>query len=199
MDLLSYMNNFKTLLFLCISISVFTSCKSEYQQYVDKELGSGIKNDSLFLGMYMGQTKKEFFARCWDLNAQQMISQGTGNKTAKLIEDKGTPKAMNVLFYGKFDEQQIMRGMDMTYSFEAWAPWNRPLQSDSLLFHIRDGYLKRYPGNEFLPIEIKNSKEPAFVKIDGNRQILMYAKNEKEVVVAIEDLNYKLKEEWGQE
>lgn len=199
MGRLSYMKEIKSLLVIFLMIAVLTSCESEYQQYVNRELETGVKNDSLYLGMFMGQTKKEFFAHCWDLNAKQMISQGTGNKTAKYIEDKGSPKALNVLFYGKFDEKEVMRGMDMTYSFEAWAPWNRPLQSDSLLFHIKDSYIERYPGNDFISIDLKISSEPALVKIDGNRQITMFVKNEKEVVVAIEDLNYKLNEEWGKE
>jgi len=193
------MKESRKLAYLLIIASLFASCKSEYQQYVERELNSGIKNDSLILGMYMGETKKDFFAKCWELNAQKKISQGTGNKTARLMEDEGTKEAKMILFYGKFDKQEVMRGMDMTYTFDAWAPWNLSMQSDSLLFQLKTDFLKKYPGNDFIPIEVKHSEEPAFVKIDGNRQILMYIKNKKDVVVTIEDLNYKLKEEWGRE
>ena len=92
-----------------------------------------------------------------------------------------------------------MRGMEMTYSFIAWAPWNENKQSDSLLVHLRDIYLQDYPGNEFIEIDIDAIDAPAFVKIDGNRQILMYPKNHKDVMVRIEDLHYKLNEQWKKE
>lgn len=192
--------------FLCLwlAIASLVSCKSEYQQYVDEELASGITNDSLIFGMRMGQTKKDFFAICWELNRQKLISQGTGNATARYITGKDSlgnksPLSKDMLFYGIFDENDVMRGMDMTYSFFSWAPWNRNRQSDSLLLHLRDEYLRGYPGNDFIEIELKDSEHPALVKIDGNRQILMYPKNKKDVVVKIEDLHYKLNHQWKKE
>lgn len=179
------------------------SCKSEYQQYVDRELASGQEQDSLIFNMHIGQTKKDFFAICWDLNKQKKISQGTGNATARYLEDQNDlpegVSAKDMLFYGIFDDKDIMQGMDMTYSYVAWAPWNPEMQSDSLLLHLRDQYLKDYPGNDFIEVNIKTLDYPALVKIDGNRQILMYPKNKKDVVVKIEDLHYKLNDQWEKE
>ena len=187
----------------CILLVVvhLTACKSEYQQYVEAELASGVYEDSLIFGMRLGQTKKEFFATCWELNKQKLISQGTGNTTARFITDRDSsgnksPQSKDMLFYGIFDENDIMRGMEMTYSYLAWAPWNDDRQSDSLLMHIRDLYLLEYPGNNFIEINLDGIDHKALVKIDGNRQILMYPKNRKDVVVKIEDLHYKLDQEW---
>jgi hypothetical protein len=185
-------------------IASLSSCKSEYQQYVETELASGVTKDSLIFGMRMGETKKDFFATCWDLNNKQLISQGTGNANARYVTDRdaagfNTPMSKEMLFYGIFDENDIMRGMKMTYTFSAWAPWNREKQSDSLLLHLQDRYLREYPGNDFIKIEVKESTQPALVKIDGNRQILMFVKNDKDVVVKIEDLQYKLNNEWKKE
>ena len=147
--------------------------------------------------MRMGQTRQEFYDRCWELNRQQLISEGTGNTTARFYTDRDslgnmTDASKDMLFYGMFDEDQIMRGMDMSYSYVAWAPWNRGKQSDSLLLALKEEYLRGYPGNDFIEIDIKASEVPALVKIDGNRQILMYVKNDKDVVVKIEDLHHKL-------
>lgn len=184
----------------CLAIGL-ASCKSEYQQYVDRELASGISQDSLIFDMHIGQTKKDFFAICWELNRQQKIAQGTGNQTARYYTDKDslgnmTPKSKDMLFYGIFDDEDIMRGMDMTYTFVSWAPWNRNMQPDSLLAHLRDEYERGYPGNDFIEIDFEASELPALVKIDGNRQILMFAKGQREVVVKIEDLHHKLNKEW---
>lgn len=188
---------------LCLFIILFSlvSCKSEYQQYVDQEMAKGITQDSLIFGMKMGQTKKDFFTICWDLNKEKIISQGTG-ANARYVTDRDSiggeadPISKEMLFYGIFDENDVMRGMRMTYSFLAWAPWNEEMQSDRLLEHLREIYLTEYPGNDFIELEIKESEYPALVKIDGNRQILMYPKNDKDVVVKIEDLEYKLNNQW---
>lgn len=189
------------LLFVLLTLSGFTACKSEYQQYVETEMAKGVTPDSLIFGMRLGQTKKDFFTYCWELNNKKLISQGNGNKTARYITEQdsqgnNTPKSKNMLFYGIFDSNDVMRGMEMTYSYIAWAPWNRAMQSDSLMMDLSDQYLDTYGGNEFIEIDLKGVDQKAMVKIDGSRQILMYPKGDKDVVVKIEDLNHKLKEQW---
>jgi hypothetical protein len=196
----SFMHGIKRFCYLCFIGLGLLGCKSEYQQYVEREMATGVVQDSLIFGMRMGQTRKDFFAICWDLNKQQLIREGTGNRTARYTADADTlgnnSEAKDMLFYGIFDEDDIMRGMEMTYSYLTWAPWNRDKYSDSLLYRLRDQYLVGYPGNDFIEIklDIKGQEITALVKIDGNRQILMYPKgNKKDVMVRIEDLRYKLK------
>lgn len=180
------------------------SCKSEYQEYVDQELATGVSNDSLIFGMEVGQTKKEFFSICWELNKQKLISNGNGGANARFYTDRDslgntTPATKDMLFYGIFDEDDVMVGMEMTYCYLAWAPWNRHLQSDSLLAKLREEYLAGYPGNDFIEIDVAASDHPALVKIDGNRQILMYTKGDRDVAVKIEDLHHKLNKQWKEE
>ena len=181
---------------IAVALLLFTSCKSEYDQYVRRELNSGIKNDSLIFGMYMGQTKRDFFSICWDLNKQKLISQGTGNQMAKYLEpidssgDLTLRKEME--FYGIFDTRDVMRGMNMVYRFTSWSPWTEERHSKFLAEHLKELYLQSYPGNDFITIELNNTEYSAFVKIDGNRQILIYPINSKDVAVKMEDLNYKL-------
>jgi hypothetical protein len=187
-----------TLFFICITIILNISCKSEYSKYVESELKKEIKHDSLIFGMRIGQTQKEFFSMCWDLNQKKVLDQGTGAKSVKYIEpiiDTLNPsiKRKEMFFYGIFDENKIMQGMEMTYSYVAWAPWIKELQSDSLLTELKTKFLKDYPGNDYLEIDIEDIKTKAYAKIDGNRQILIYVKSVKDVVVKIEDLRYKFK------
>lgn len=190
------MSSINRLLLLGILLVAAQSCKSEYQQYVDRELGTGEVRDSLILGMRMGQTKKDFYATCWELNKQKLITAGTGNQYAKYIVDADTlgdnSKTKDILFYGIFDEADTMRGMDMKYAYQTWAPWNRDRHADTLMNRLREQYLEGYPGNDFIELEVEGLKAPAMVKIDGNRQILMYPVNNKDVKVRIEDLRYKL-------
>ena len=72
------------------------------------------------------------------------------------------------------------------------APWNEARHSDSLAVDLTKKYMSDYKGNPFITIDLEDVEYKAYVKIDGNRQILIYPKNTKDVAVKIEDLNYKL-------
>ena len=185
--------------FIFISFtSLLVQCTSDYQKYVETEIAKNIRNDSLIFDMYIGQTQKEFYEQCWELNRQQLISQGTGNRSAKYIEPfdslNPNPKRKEMLFYGLFDENKIMYGMEMTYSYTAWSPWSDQHQAIHLLEEIKSNMLEDYKGNPFLEIELDENYPSAWVKVDGNRQILVYQKSKKDVYVKIEDLTDKFKD-----
>lgn len=175
---------------------LFMSCTSEYNQYVEREMAKNIQNDSLFLGLKMGMTRKEFYAHCWELNAQKIISQGEGNQTVRFYIEpdstQGPEFKKEMLFYGFFDEEDIMRGMDVTMSYTAWAIWNEDFHSTPLMKDLKEMYQHLYPGNDFIDIDVDVLDTPAAVKIDGNREILMYPRGDRFVTVKIRDLNYKL-------
>jgi len=173
-----------------------SACKSDYTKYVHRELATGIANDSLIFDMYMGQTRKQFYDRCWDLNKQKVVHQGSGaNVKLTLPPDEKHPErgGLLVYFYGAFDEEKIMRGMNFTYSYRGWSPWNENLGSDSLLVALKDILLRQYGGNPWLDVDLENITNKTSVKIDGNRQFLMYTMDERQVKVKISDLNHKLK------
>lgn len=179
---------------LWIIAIAFVACDSEYTAAVKSGLSSGIVNDSLFFEHRMGDTKKEFYDHCWQLNKEQKISQGSGNQYAKYImeprpQDDSLSQVI-VLFYGIFDEQNIMNGMEMKMTYYSWSPWNSKLGSTSLMDYVSRRYTDEYPGNEFMEVEVAENLT-AKVKIDGNRQITMYPLDDKEIMVKIEDLRSK--------
>lgn len=182
---------------IILAIIILASCKSEYDRYVNRELASGLESDSLIFDMYIGETQMDFFTKCWELNKNGKISQGTGNRTARYTEPvdstKDVTKRKEMLFYGIFDEDKVMQGMDMTYNYIAWATWNKDRHADVLATALKEEFYYKYGGNPFIDLELQKLERKAYVKIDGNRQILIYPKNTKDVVVKIEDLNYKLK------
>jgi hypothetical protein len=59
---------------MAILLIGLASCGSsdirEYEKLVDKELASNKRYDSIFLGIYLGMTNKDFYQHCWDLNKQ---------------------------------------------------------------------------------------------------------------------------------
>lgn len=182
-------------LLLIIIAALFTGCKSEYQRAIETGLASGEIHEDLVLDMKVGWTRKEFYAHCWDMNKEQKIHQGSGNKYARYYvkpgEFYGIKEEIDMLFYGIFDEEQIMIGMDMKMSYVKWAPWNEDMKSDALLEKMKQHYIHTYGGNEFISINTGKEDLVASVKIDGNRQILIYPTSDKDIAVKIEDLRYK--------
>lgn len=184
-------NKFKIILFV-FSIVLLASCQSEYTKLVKKELGSGVKHDTVLFDLSFGNTKKEFYEICWDLNKRGIATHGENNNYVKTIlglnDTLNKIKKIKLMFYARFSEKDIIRGIDMKFTYTAWAPWNKELTAEKLLPSVKDTLLKWYPGNPFLKL-----KKGTLVKVDGNRQIQLKVKTDKEVSVLIEDLSYKYK------
>ena len=185
-------NTIGILVLVLISISI-QSCKTEYEQLVTSELKTGVVHDSLIFDLKIGQTKKEFYKYCWDMNKSQQITAGSGNKYAKYVlpvdSTDAHPDKINVHFFGIFDEEDVMQGMEMKMGYYSWSPWLEQFDSDQLLIKIRDKMIEDYPGNDFLEIAVGDIT--ALVKVDGNRQITMYPISQQEIMVKIEDLRTK--------
>jgi len=77
-------NTIGILVLVLISISI-QSCKTEYEQLVTSELKTGVVHDSLIFDLKIGQTKKEFYKYCWDMNKSQQITAGSGNKYPLIV------------------------------------------------------------------------------------------------------------------
>lgn len=172
------------------------SCESEYDQLVKAELAKGERHEKLLFDFVFNQSRDEFYAQCWEMNKSNTISQGPKNVFAMYMIEPGTIKdqkdKIEMLFYGLFDDQKIMRGLDLRYSYPKWSVWSKEYHSDKLIPVLKNYFLDKFPGNDFLTIPLKSVKGNSYVKVDKNRQILMYALDTKDVVVKIEDLEHKL-------
>lgn len=183
--------------FIKYSISLFlfglvlSGCfQSDYTKLVKAELDKGIRIDSLLLGINFGDTRDEFYGKCFDLNKQQLITQGPGGATVQylfsdsLVHD--SPTDLRLLFIPVFDQRDIIIEMNLEFSYPAWAPWNELYQSDKLKEKVLRLLKHWYKGNEFITVEIDGNKVP--IKLDGNRRMLVYLKDTQNVVVKIQDI-----------
>ena len=176
---------FLLLVVFCSSILWISSCqKGKYTEIRDQEVASGIRNDSLFLGLELGMTSKEFYAVCWELNKNGILGDGPGNMTAQYtITDYNSEITMN--FYPKFKEDKIFT-MPVDFAYKAWSPWNKELSSEALepivIELLEDWYEK-----ELIEMEHPEFGKTYFV-IDGNRQIIVYRKSAKDIRVEYKDL-----------
>ena len=185
------MNNSLILILLLFMVS----CQSEYDKLVKSELESGVVYEDLIFDIKIGQTDQDFFKRCWELNNQKLISQGPRNRHVRYVmkpqEIPDEDEEVEMLFYAIFDDSNIIRGMKKRFSYLSWAPWNESRHSPALIERLKNYYLQLYGGNDFIEVEIDGSDVTSYVKVDGNRQILMFLADNKDVIVKIEDTRFK--------
>lgn len=177
---------------------LLTGCMgSDYSKLVKSEMEKGIVNDSLFLGLKLGQTQKEFFSICWKLNQEKVVTNGEDMFVRYKLPSqnkKNDTGDMNMLFYGIFDDEKVMTGMKLRFSYEGWSIWNKAVQADKLIYAVKDSLLSWYPGNEFLKVALEEKE--LWVKVDGNRRITIRPLDDKKFVSAqIDDLRYILEKD----
>lgn len=177
-------------LFLVAGIAI-TACNktatNDYSELEKKELASGKHIDSIFFRINFGMPSKSFFTYCWEMSKKGLFTDGENNQFVLVHLHNGELKhnaSMN--FYPDFYQDKICR-MRVQYQYEAWAPWNKNLFSDSLLADVLQMYEKRFPGNSFIKISEKG-KGTVYTKVDGNRRITAGILNDAVVKVIFTDL-----------
>lgn len=180
-----------TRFFFVFAVFVLVSaCSSEYERMVSKELESGVRQDSILLGINFGDTSKDFFERCWKLNKEGIISHGPKNMNVQYTIKHPDSAASNilVLFYPDFDADLKINKMDIEFNYAGWAPWNEQYQSDKLLPVVLDTLQSWYGGNSFIQVEFDEEPKNVWVKVDGNRRVSVSATKSNMVLVKIKDL-----------
>ncbi|MCA4894894.1 MAG: hypothetical protein ING84_07825 [Cytophagales bacterium] len=175
--------------YLSICVTLSGCFQSEYTRLVKAELAKGVRNDSLLFGIRFGDTRNEFYGKCFDLNKQQLVTAGAGNNVEYVFSDSlfhRNPTNISLLFYPSFDQNDKIINMKMQFSYRAWAPWNRDMQSDSLLGKTEKILMNWYGGNNFILANVGGKQMP--VKLDGNRRILVYTWDMKSVSVEVQDI-----------
>ncbi|MCX6256225.1 MAG: hypothetical protein NTV31_17385 [Bacteroidia bacterium] len=182
------------LMLLLISGCLISGCspRSKYERRLKHELESGIRYDSLFLGLYFGMPEKVFYTHCWNLNHKGLIKQGESNTTAE-YELKDELKYTALMdFYPKFMQGKIFE-MPVSFKYKGWAPWNKTLSSDNLEKEVLKWYEKVY-GDGFIKV-----KHPlhgiAYVKVDGNRRITIFKEDDLHVWAVFTDM--LVKKDWN--
>lgn len=160
---------------------------NEYRSWVDKELATNVRQDTLLLDLRFGMNKREFFGHSWELHKKGIVSEGVGNTTVHYqIERFG--KKYEVDFYPNFYEGKIV-DLPVEYKYSAFAPWNPKFSLEPLLQEVLKMHEEKY-GNDFMEIKSKDKdKGVAYVRVDGNRRISIYKNpNRNSVTVFYFDL-----------
>ncbi len=156
-----------------------------YERRLKRELASGIRYDSLFMGLSFGMTQKEFYEHCWNMNKDSVIKQGSANMSVQydLNEELEHPATMN--FYPKFDSGKIVE-MPVRFIYNGWAPWTKELSASNLAKDVKSWYEDIY-GKGFITVTHPMNGD-AYTKIDGNRRITIYVENDLYVWARFTDM-----------
>lgn len=181
---------------------IFTNCciscnlNSPYANLIKSELRSGKQVNDLIMGFEFGMSKDLYFDRCAELNKLKEITSGGRNFSPEkiLIPNNSDGKKIKMSFFGTFDDKRILNGLDVRFNFLGWSSWNKEYQSSVLLEQIKDSLLSWFHGNNFLAVEIEGINKETYVKVDGNRRIILYTVDTKDVALKIDDLT-NLKQE----
>ncbi|HEY0741917.1 MAG TPA: hypothetical protein VGD40_10655 [Chryseosolibacter sp.] len=184
---LKYLKYYSSCAILC---AVLVGCESEYSRQVKAELAKNVRQDSVLLGINLGHTRNDFYGRCFDLNKQHIVSQGpNGNSVQYYFTDSivhQPPQKLRLLFAPNFDASDHIAELQVELSYVGWAPWNKDLQSDSLKVRTVELLEKWYGGNKFIMVDMDDREIP--VKVDGNRRIIVDAKDAQNVRIRFQDL-----------
>jgi hypothetical protein len=173
---------------LILMLTFLFSCdqRSEYERLVQNELDKGVRYDSLFLGYELGMHRQQFLDHSWELNQQHIITGGV--QVEYKLED--LPSRATMKFYPDFKNDRIYR-MPVEISYDSWAIWNRELHSDSLIVALVDLYEEIY-GPGFIHTTHPEFGKESWIKVDGNRRISIFRKDDRTARIEFLDLTAEL-------
>jgi hypothetical protein len=173
--------NLKSLVVVAMSVVLLVSVSCDGL----KSKKNQKKYDSLFLGFSLGMQKKAFYDLCTEYNRKKLFTHGPTNQSVEYLLKNEAKSNVIMRFYPSFENEKIYE-MPVTFTYEAWAPWNRQFQSDSLLNEMRSVFKKWY-GDDFQVIDHKTMGK-IYARIDGKRRINLFIKDDQFVQAVFTDL-----------
>jgi hypothetical protein len=178
---------FKLLISICLI--PLTGCwQSEYTKTLKSELGRGVRYDSVFLGINLGESRQLYQEKCSQLNKDKVLGMGARGGVAHrfLLDSSDSTQLVEVLVLPNFDKEDNISHVALEYSYVAWAPWNKQLQGDSLHPRLMKYLLRQFGGNKFIQVDADDNS--FWVKIDGNRRIVVAKPDANQVTVKVYDM-----------
>lgn len=150
-----------------------------------QELAKGIRNDSVFHGLYLGMTVAAFADTCRERHRQGLFDEG-GNRMVEFeLKNNELKFPAKISFYPIFTQNKISE-VPVSFKYSNLEIWNQEMKTDKLLVDIKKLMEKWYGGGFFLtPLPTGRN---GFAQVSGNRRILIKVDKDDEVLVVFTDL-----------
>lgn len=164
---------------------IIPSCLAGLLSCSDKPATGNGPYDSLFLGIYLGMDKKIFYDYCWEMNKKKKFIHGPTNQSVEYRLENELDRPVYMRFYPYFYKDRIYQ-MPVTFTYEAWAPWNKQLEAKILIEQVVPMLERWYEIKFETTTTPKRGK--VYANITGTRRIAVYVKDEQYVQVVITDI-----------
>lgn len=178
----------KIVLFFGILV-FFADCRNAHKKDLatieKQELASGIRNDSLFMGLTFGMERQEFYNFCWAMNKKGVFTEGDNKLVEYQLGKKNFAYPIQMNFFPQFKNEKInvmpvkftYKGVDLSYPNG---------QTEKLVKDVKM-QLEEWYGGGFFKTSLPDGKE-CYVQVKGNRRIMIMVEKEYEVMVVFTDL-----------
>ena len=112
-----------------------TTPLGRYREAIASGLTATERPTTTMLGLTLGMTDQEFWDRCTELNRQQLITMAGGSNQVSHPMPTDLDQPATLMLQPLFTAAQPRRiqALQMDINYDAWSPWNRNAQADSLL------------------------------------------------------------------
>ncbi len=176
------------LFYLGLTIVIF-ACRNSAQKTLaeveKQELATGIRHDSLFMGLTLGMPKQEFFDFCWAMNKKGVFTDGSEMTVEHQLGEKNFHYPIQMNFYPQFLYDKI-KEMPIKFTYKGIDLSYPNGQTGKLLIDVKK-LMEEWYGDGFfittLPAGVKG-----YAKVSGNRRVVIFSEKEYEVMVVVTDL-----------
>ena len=119
------------------------------------------------------------------MNNEKIFTHGPTNQSVEYMLKSELDKPVSMQFYPSFHEEKIYE-MPVLYSYEAWAPWNKELSSDTLLLKLLPLYKKWY-GDDFQTLQ-HSAQGTVYYQMKGRRRINLFIRDDQFVQAVFTNL-----------
>lgn len=170
---------------LLMSIGCQNDHKKDLARVEKKELATGIRNDSLFMGLSFGMERQEFYNFCWAMNKKGVFTEGENKLVECQLGKKNFFYPIQMNFFPQFKNEKISvmpvkftyKGIDLSYPNG---------QTEKLLKDVKI-QLEEWYGGGFFKTSLSDGSA-CYAQVKGNRRIVVMVEREYEVMVVFTDL-----------
>ncbi len=170
---------------LALLLMSLAACDKDYASIRQRELSSGVRNDSLFMGFYFGMPRLDFYRHCYEMNQQGLVTNGDQN-TSVLYIMQGYRQPIDMEFYPEFSNDKIYN-MKVWFDYQSWAPWNKEYYAEKLVPDALN-IMEKWFGPGFIKQRSPQGR-PFWAKVNGNREIKLRILDERRLRADITDIS----------